>query len=913
MKIIKYFIALSIIVGMFISVLRCNPEEEKLSGRSITAFTVASGSTEYTGVINSTNITFSNKVPFGITQVSIKAFTLSEKANASKKVGDNLVVGSTNSITVTAENSSTQTYSVTITAQQQTDIFQTLSGGAQTAVSINNSQSGANISVSITSKIGNIDTGTIVQYGHIYSDTAQGDELVLGASNVLSTSLNSSSNKTSKNPTGEYTSTLSDLNTSTTYFVRPYITTANGTAYGNQINFTTLNNEANILSLSIEVSISGGSPFTQTRSVADGTISGTTIIFTGLPFGTTQARVSAISLSNQAKATIGANTFGENSLLSVGTNNVTVEASDKSAQIYTISLINEPAMRPQVATIAATNVSYTTATLNAKVITIGEASITNHGFIYSTNYEATLTLEESGTNVQVGTNTGFGDFTTNLTGLSDNTIYYYVSYASNSGGTSYGLKAGFTTLDATPPSVNLINASVSGMTFTLEGNLSDIGTGSTQVSQHGFVYASTISGEDLVVSGNGVTTISLGTKNSIGNFTGAFTASSASTYYIKVYAANAFGITYGNTISLSTSLSGSYINIPDDIFRNAIISCINNGHTRVAGDYKYACTENYEGNISADGSLISKDVLESITKFNYNNGIPNHNDTSIRINDATGVSYMKSLNWLALDYNNLNSLQIENNTTLVILRASNNSLTNLEVSNLTLLTNLNLYNNKLENLDVGNLTVLANLDIINNSLTSLDISNNTRLTNLGSSFNPLGNLNVSNNTQLFSLVATSNSLSSIDVSSLTRLSKLYLNSNSLTSINISSNTKLRTLFVSTNPLNSIDLSTNTELDYLSMQNNSFTYLDLSTNTALENLIVATNSLTSLDVGIHTALNRLWVFSNSLTSLDVSNNTSLTYLWVDRNSSLTCIQTASGQSIENVTKDLNQTLSGNCGY
>ncbi len=109
---IRVFIGLGI---LFFSVFQCKPTDEKLNGNAITALTVSAGSTDYKATINGTTITFANSVPYGTTQVSIKALTLSEKANADKKVGDVLTVGS-NTITVTAEDGNTAAFTVTITA-----------------------------------------------------------------------------------------------------------------------------------------------------------------------------------------------------------------------------------------------------------------------------------------------------------------------------------------------------------------------------------------------------------------------------------------------------------------------------------------------------------------------------------------------------------------------------------------------------------------------------------------------------------------------------------------------------------------------------------------------------------------------------------------------------------------------------
>ncbi len=54
----------------------------------------------------------------------------------------------------------------------------------------------------------------------------------------------------------------------------------------------------------------------------------------------------------------------------------------------------------------------------------------------------------------------------------------------------------------------------------------------------------------------------------------------------------------------------------------------------------------------------------------------------------------------------------------------------------TKLTDLRCYNNQLNSLDISNNTELTDLDCDNNQLTSLDISNNTKLRYLYCSSNP---------------------------------------------------------------------------------------------------------------------------------------------------------------------------------
>lgn len=88
-----------------------------------------------------------------------------------------------------------------------------------------------------------------------------------------------------------------------------------------------------------------------------------------------------------------------------------------------------------------TDITNTTATINANITADGGSTITERGVVYSsTNTNPTVS---SGTKLIVsGTNVPFA---ANLTGLVENTLYYVRSYATNSYGTAYSAANTFTT------------------------------------------------------------------------------------------------------------------------------------------------------------------------------------------------------------------------------------------------------------------------------------------------------------------------------------------------------------------------------------------------------------------------------------------------------------------------------------
>ena len=92
-----------------------------------------------------------------------------------------------------------------------------------------------------------------------------------------------------------------------------------------------------------------------------------------------------------------------------------------------------PPTNPTVTTTALTNVTTSSATTGGTIVSNGNAAITQSGIVWSkTNTTPGLT-----DSVIAGI-TSSGSFTTNLTGLDFNTVYYIRAYATNSVGTGYG-------------------------------------------------------------------------------------------------------------------------------------------------------------------------------------------------------------------------------------------------------------------------------------------------------------------------------------------------------------------------------------------------------------------------------------------------------------------------------------------
>jgi Leucine-rich repeat (LRR) protein len=152
--------------------------------------------------------------------------------------------------------------------------------------------------------------------------------------------------------------------------------------------------------------------------------------------------------------------------------------------------------------------------------------------------------------------------------------------------------------------------------------------------------------------------------------------------------------------------------------------------------------------------------------------------------DLTEIAYFTELVWLSCKYNQIESLDLTNNTKLIELYCEHNQLTNLDISNNINLTILFCHENQCEHIDVTNSASLTVLHCNNNLLTDLDVINNTDLTELNFIDNQIPTIDLTNNTNLITLFCNDNELESLDLTNNTNLSNLYCQSNELTYLDL---------------------------------------------------------------------------------------------------------------------------------
>ena len=267
---------------------------------------------------------------------------------------------------------------------------------------------------------------------------------------------------------GVFTSSLSGLTSATTYNVRAYGTNSVGTAYGNQIAFTTLPPPVFIptLSTTAVTSITTNSALTGGNITSDG---GAVVSSRGVAYGTAQNPTTAGNRTNDGAGT-GVFTSSLTGLSIATTYYVRAYATNNAGTAYGnqqnfITLSPAPVLST-LTTTPATSITATEAITGGEVISDGGALVTSRGVAYGTGQSPTT----SGATTANGT--GIGNFTSSLSGLAPATDYFVRAYAVNSVGTSYGNQITFQTSAPSGMVVSLGQASAcSNSTVTIPINV----------------------------------------------------------------------------------------------------------------------------------------------------------------------------------------------------------------------------------------------------------------------------------------------------------------------------------------------------------------------------------------------------------------------------------------------------------
>lgn len=334
--------------------------------------------------------------------------------------------------------------------------------------------------------------------------------------------------------TGGYISNLTNLNANTVYYVKAYATNCEGTGYGNEIMFVTSAALA-------AVSTKPVTDVTENSAKSGGNITnsgGMEITARGVCWS-----IERNPTINDSHTTDGAGIGEFESEITGLDANVVYYIRAYATSSYGTAYGEERSFTtiagmPIVTTKSVTGITASSANCGGNVINSGGENITARGVCWSTTQNPTISDSHT------SDGTGTGEFTSSITGLTNNITYYVRAYATNLNGTAYGEERSFITQEGlavvtTNDITNITNNSaVSG------GNITDDGG-----------YSITARGVCWSTSQNPTTNDA---HTSDGTGTGSYISSLSSlsyntTYYVRAYATNSKGTTYGEEKTFTTS------------------------------------------------------------------------------------------------------------------------------------------------------------------------------------------------------------------------------------------------------------------------------------------------------------------------------------------------------------------------
>lgn len=251
---------------------------------------------------------------------------------------------------------------------------------------------------------------------------------------------------------------------------------------------------------------------------------------------------------------------------------------------------------------------------------------------------------------------------------------------------------------------------------------------------------------------------------------------------------------------------------------------------------------------------------------------------------------------------------IEAFTSLKFLILYNNALTHVDLSALRELEMLDVEFNELETLVLSENSKLKKLFATGNNLTEIDLSQNPDLEHLEIGGNLLETIDLSENKKLEEVRLIANLLTEVKgIQEAKSLKRLFVGYNELTNLELN-NPTLEGINLEYNYLTSLDLSGSTSLEYVLATANKLHSINTTDNLELKHLKTSYNELIALDLSTNIKLEELWVSANKLSNLDVSMLPDLYDLRTLFNEALTCIKIAEAQNIATLKLSDHQSLS-----
>ncbi|HPQ35755.1 MAG TPA: FISUMP domain-containing protein, partial [Tenuifilaceae bacterium] len=341
--------------------------------------------------------------------------------------------------------------------------------------------------------------------------------------------------------TGSFTSELTGLSPETDYYVRTYAKVGELIFYGNEKTFQTL---APIAPTVVTRSVTEIGVYTATCSAEVTYDGGAPVTARGLVWSTDETPTLSSNDGLTSNGTGNGEFTGNLTDLEPNTTYYIRAFATNSAGTSYGEQVDFTTLSGIIilTTSDVTEITGNSAESGGNVTTDGGAAVTARGIVWSNSENPTVSENQG-----ITTNgTGTGSWVSGIVDLTPSNTYYVRAYATNSVGTYYGNEVNFTTTDGLPILTTVEVTSISSVSAQSGGNITS--DGGFQITVRGVCWSTSQNptiADSFTENGTG-----------IGNFTSNLTGlTAATTYYVRAYATNSEGTSYGNEVTFTTTNS----------------------------------------------------------------------------------------------------------------------------------------------------------------------------------------------------------------------------------------------------------------------------------------------------------------------------------------------------------------------